>query len=135
MPWKGEAVLIIPAYQSSDRHACRSNDACSLSASRDRSQDSFWYRGIFFFWFIQSDNNIKKIVLVFYGMFKRVWNATNGCNSCNSCNVSLLFQTNIKGLEYGSVTSPVGWGLSLGTSPDLWGSMQRNNTANLHVHK
>lgn len=35
---------------------------------------------------------------------------------------SLLFWTNIKGLEHGSVTSPVGWGLSLGTSPDLWGN-------------
>lgn len=41
MPWKGEAVLIIPAYQSSDRHACPSNDACSLSALRDRPQKSF----------------------------------------------------------------------------------------------
>lgn len=49
---------------------------------------------------------------------------------------SLLFWTNIKRLEYGSVTYPVGWGLSLGTSPDLGEqSIQCNIKANLHVHK
>lgn len=33
--------------------------------------------------------------------------------------IATMFRTNIEGLEHRSVTYPVGWGLSLRTSPDL----------------